>query len=154
MNHLRTRFYFSNPYQSETPTEEEKERYRNAQKFRYAINRIRNHDFVDVGRVRQVHVHCPKCEEDYTTPKQKGVDVGLALDLVAMARKRVADKFLLVSGDEDLSRAVEMAQEELCNVVVFFCSDAEYGIFGSRKLSNTASDRARMDLDFLEECSF
>ena len=76
------------------------------------------------------------------------------MDLVAMARKRVADKFLLVSGDEDLSRAVEMAQEELCNVVVFFCSDAEYGIFGSRKLSNTASDRARMDLDFLEECSF
>jgi hypothetical protein len=33
MDHLRTRFYHANPYQSETPTQDEKDRYANAQKF-------------------------------------------------------------------------------------------------------------------------
>lgn len=154
MYHIRTKFYYSNPYKSKEPTETELERFRNAQRFQYAINRIRNHDFMVVGRVRQVHVHCQECDQDYTTPKQKGVDVGLALDLVAMARKKVANLFILVSGDEDFSRAVEMAQEELANVVIYFSSDSDFGIYGSQKLSSVASDRFRMDLDFLEECSF
>ena len=85
--------------------------------------------------------------------QKKGVDVAIALDLVKMARKRVADEFILISGDEDLTAAVEMAQEELSNVIVYFASDNEYGIFGSIKLGNAASDRKRMDLDFLEDCS-
>ncbi len=46
-----------------------------------------------------------------------------------------------------------MAQEELCNVIVYFCSDSGFRIFGSAKLNNTASDRVKMDLDFLESCS-
>lgn len=55
----------------------------------------------------------------------------------------------LISGDEDLTAAVEMAQEELCNVVVYYVSDNEYGIYGSKKLCSVASDRVRMDLAFL-----
>lgn len=151
-NHIRTRFYHTNPYQSNVPTAEEKRKYRNAQKFQYAINQIKNHEFVSVGRVRPIPVHCTLCEGSYNVLKQKGVDVAIALDLVKMARKKVADEFILISGDEDLASAVDMAQEELCNVIVYFASDSAYGIFGSIKLGNTASDRVRMDLNFLEDC--
>ena len=70
-----------------------------------------------------------------------------------MAQKRFADTFLLVAGDEDLADAVTMAQENPCNVIVYYCHDKEYGIFGSKKLCNTASDRVQMDLDFLESCA-
>lgn len=151
--HIRTKFYHANPYQSRQPTDMEKKRFKNAQKFQYAVNRIKNHEYVGVGRVRPLPIHCPLCSGDYTLPKQKGVDVAIALDLVKMARKRVADVFVLISGDEDLASAVEMAQEELCNVIVYFASDSGYGIYGSSKLGNVASDRVRMDQDFLEKCA-
>lgn len=42
--------------------------------------------------------------------EQKGVDLKLALDLIAQARNRVAEIAYLVSGDDDLSEAVEEAQ--------------------------------------------
>ncbi len=118
-----------------------------------SIDRVKNHEFFNVGRVRPKFFECPHCKKQFMKPQQKGVDVGLALDLVKMARKRVADEFALVSGDEDLAAAVEMAQEELCNVVVYYVSDNDVGIYGSIKLNNIASDRVRMDLAFLESCA-
>lgn len=106
-----------------------------------------------MGRVRPKPCICPHCKKEFMKTEQKGVDVGLALDLVKMARKKVAEKFVLISGDEDLTAAVEMAQEELCNVVVYYVSDGECRMYGSMKLNNMASDRFRMDLDFLEDCA-
>ncbi|MCK4460109.1 MAG: NYN domain-containing protein [Methanosarcinales archaeon] len=153
MDHIRTKFYHANPYQSNNPTPEEQRRYQSAQKFQYAINRIQNHEFVGVGRVKSNHVKCPKCGESYRTFKQKGVDVAIALDLVKMARKRVSDVFILITGDEDFTSAVEMAQEELCNVIVYYSHDSGYNLFGSKRLNNIASDRINMTLDFLEECA-
>ena len=153
MDHLRTRFYHANPYQSETPTQDEKDRYANAQKFFYSINRLRNHEVVSVGRVKPVFFKCPKCNKEYTLPKQKGVDVAIALDIVKMSQKKVADVFVIISGDEDLTDAVNMAKENLAQVVVYFASDNKYKIFGSIKLGNTADHRVKMDLNFLEACA-
>lgn len=42
--------------------------------------------------------------------QQKGVDLRIGLDLVTHARNRAADVFVLVSGDDDLTEAVEEAQ--------------------------------------------
>ncbi|MGQ0630269.1 MAG: NYN domain-containing protein [Sporichthyaceae bacterium] len=42
--------------------------------------------------------------------EQKGVDVKLALDLIAQSRNRSAEIVYLISGDDDLSEAVEEAQ--------------------------------------------
>lgn len=153
MTHIRTKIYHANPYKSSNPTPDEEAAYSNKQRYFYAINRIKNHEFVPVGRVRPEHVHCYKCKKDFMVNKQKGVDVSIALDLVKMAQKRVADVFILVSGDEDLSSAVEMAQENLCNVIVYYCYDPSCKIYGSKKLNNTASNRFQMDLDFLKKCA-
>lgn len=151
--HLRTKYYNAYPYQSENPTEKEKEKYKGAQKYFHKISTFKNHEFFNVGRVKLKPCQCPQCKQQFKKPEQKGVDVGLALDLVKMARKKVADEFILISGDEDLTAAVEMAQEELCNVVVYYVSDGDYGIYGSVKLNIAASDRVRMDLTFLESCA-
>ncbi|WP_280763789.1 NYN domain-containing protein [Prescottella agglutinans] len=50
--------------------------------------------------------------------EQKGVDLRIGLDLVAHARNGVSDVFFLVSGDDDLTEAVEEAQVHGVQVVV------------------------------------
>jgi uncharacterized LabA/DUF88 family protein len=50
--------------------------------------------------------------------QQKGVDLRIGLDLVAHARNGAAEVFFLVSGDDDLTEAVEEAQVHGVEVVV------------------------------------
>lgn len=50
--------------------------------------------------------------------EQKGVDVRLGLDLALQGRARVADVVYLVSGDDDLTEAVEEAQSAGVQVVL------------------------------------
>ncbi len=50
--------------------------------------------------------------------QQKGVDLRIGLDLVAHARNGAADVFFLVSGDDDLTEAVEEAQIHGVQVVI------------------------------------
>ncbi|WP_431924803.1 NYN domain-containing protein [Micromonospora wenchangensis] len=57
--------------------------------------------------------------------QQKGVDLRIGLDLVTHARNGVADVFILVSGDDDLTEAVEEAQVHGVQVVLLAVPDAE-----------------------------
>ncbi|WP_072816218.1 NYN domain-containing protein [Rhodococcus zopfii] len=50
--------------------------------------------------------------------EQKGVDLRIGLDLVAHARNGTSDVFFLVSGDDDLTEAVEEAQVHGVQVVL------------------------------------
>ncbi|WP_168583097.1 NYN domain-containing protein [Gephyromycinifex aptenodytis] len=52
------------------------------------------------------------------TGEQKGVDVRIGLDLAIQARQRVADVVYLVSGDDDLTEAVEEAQAHGVQVIL------------------------------------
>lgn len=63
--------------------------------------------------------------------QQKGVDLRIGLDLVAHARNRAADVFVLVSGDDDLTEAVEEAQAHGVQILLLAVPSAEnkpYGI--------------------------
>lgn len=151
--HLRTKFYHSNPYKFPDATPQDIQRYAYTQRLFDSINQKRNHEVVRVGRVKPANFNCPNCDSNYSIPKQKGVDVAIALDLVKMSQKRVADIFIVVSGDEDLTAAIEMVKESLAQVIVYFSSDGDYSIYGSVKLNNAADDRKQMDLGFLEECA-
>ncbi len=154
VTHLRTKFYHSNPYKSPNATPQDMERYAHTQKMFDSINQKKSHEVFRVGRVKPANFTCPSCKSKYKIPKQKGVDVAIALDLVRMSQKRVADVFIIVSGDEDLTAAIEMVKENLAQAIVYFSSDSDYGIYGSAKLSSAADDRKQMDLDFLEECAY
>ncbi|MBQ1050837.1 NYN domain-containing protein [Micromonospora sp. C51] len=50
--------------------------------------------------------------------QQKGVDLRIGLDLVTHARNGAADVFILVSGDDDLTEAVEEAQAHGVQVIL------------------------------------
>ncbi len=55
--------------------------------------------------------------------EQKGVDLKLALDLIAHSRNRVVEVAYLLSGDDDLSEAVEAAQQLGVQVVALVVPD-------------------------------
>lgn len=73
--------------------------------------------------------------------QQKGVDLRIGLDLVAHARNAAADVFFLVTGDDDLTEAVEEAQVHGVQVVVVAVPNAEGKPHGvSRHLVRAADE--------------
>lgn len=57
--------------------------------------------------------------------EQKGVDLRLGLDLVTQARNRAIDIAYLLSGDDDLTEAVEEAQDHGVQVIVLAVPSAQ-----------------------------
>jgi uncharacterized LabA/DUF88 family protein len=57
--------------------------------------------------------------------QQKGVDLRIGLDLVTHARNGAADVFILVSGDDDLTEAVEEAQVHGVQVILLAVPNAD-----------------------------
>ena len=73
--------------------------------------------------------------------EQKGVDLRIGLDLVTHARNGAADVFFLVSGDDDLTEAVEEAQGHGVEVVALAVPDGDDKPHGvSRHLLRAAND--------------
>lgn len=73
--------------------------------------------------------------------QQKGVDLRIGLDLVALARNGASDVIFLLSGDDDLTEAVEEAQVHGVQVVVLAVPSADGKPHGvSRHLVRAADD--------------
>lgn len=78
--------------------------------------------------------------------EQKGVDLRIGLDLVTHARNGVVDKMYLVSGDDDLTEAVEEAQANGTEVVVLAVSNPDGRPHGvSRHLQRAADELVLID---------
>lgn len=83
--------------------------------------------------------------------EQKGVDLRIGLDLVAHARNEAADVFFLISGDDDLTEAVEEAQVHGVQVVVLAVPtsrDTPHGV--SRHLLRAADELDTIDGDTID----
>ncbi|MFT4124487.1 MAG: NYN domain-containing protein [Microbacteriaceae bacterium] len=84
--------------------------------------------------------------------QQKGVDLRIGLDLVAHARNGVADVFFLVSGDDDLTEAVEEAQALGVQVKVLAVPNADNRPHGvSRHLVRAADELALIAPETVDE---
>jgi hypothetical protein len=84
--------------------------------------------------------------------EQKGVDLKLALDLIAQSRNRVAEVIYLISGDDDLSEAVEAAQELGVQVVGLVVPDESgEAIAVSRHLRQTVDRVMLIDGGVIDE---
>jgi uncharacterized LabA/DUF88 family protein len=84
--------------------------------------------------------------------EQKGVDLKLALDLIAQSRNRVAEVIYLASGDDDLSEAVEAAQELGVQVIGLVVPDeAGAAIAVSRHLRQTLDRVVHIDGATIDE---
>lgn len=77
--------------------------------------------------------------------QQKGVDLRIGLDLVTHARNAAADVFFLVSGDDDLTEAVEEAQVHGVQVTILAVPNVDNRPHGvSRHLIRAADEIATL----------
>jgi len=85
--------------------------------------------------------------------EQKGVDVRLGLDLALQGRARVADVVYLVSGDDDLTEAVEEAQSAGVQVVLLSVpAQNGHGHAVSKHLRRAADGEQPIDPDIIDRC--
>ena len=83
--------------------------------------------------------------------QQKGVDLRIGLDMVAHARNGAVDTIVLVSGDDDLTEAVEEAQVHGVLVIVLAVPTVEGRPHGVSKHLHRAADNLEvMDVKTLE----
>lgn len=83
--------------------------------------------------------------------QQKGVDLRMGLDLVAHARNDAVDTIVLVSGDDDLTEAVEEAQGHGVQVILLSIPSADGRPHGVSKHLQLAADHLEiLDASALE----
>lgn len=94
---------------------ENPQRYKDQQRF---FNSLNNVPYLTrkLGRLeqRRRHVKCQaKCKQefDYEFRTEKGVDVYLAVDMLAGAYKNLYDTAILVAGDGDYAMAIETVKD-------------------------------------------
>lgn len=80
---------------------------------------------------------------------QKGVDTRIALDLVNLALQGAVSEIFLVSGDDDLTEAVDMAQDYGVRVSLFNVpNEARIGVHATAmNLARVADDRLRIPIE-------
>ena len=111
---LRTYYYDSLPYQSDPPTQEERERFAGKRRFFQALRRIESFQ-VREGRLALRGY-------DYRGQpmfQQKRVDLMLGLDFALLSSKRQITHAVLIAGDSDFIPAVEVAKQEGIAVWLF-----------------------------------
>jgi uncharacterized LabA/DUF88 family protein len=91
-------YYHSSIAPIDQNRENDEARYRKQQMF---YNRIRQKCKAEIKITRVESVDCPLCKQTYKKPKEKGVDVALAADLLTYGMTGDYDVAILVSGDAD-----------------------------------------------------
>jgi uncharacterized LabA/DUF88 family protein len=123
---------------------------RDQRKFLGALSRI---DYLEVrlGKLvkRTIFYQCPQCNYQYSRDifLQKGVDTRIVIDMLRLAMRGLYDTGILISGDADLSEAVQSVKELGKHVENAF---TEYG--WAHELQRSCDKRVVIDEDFLEDC--
>jgi uncharacterized LabA/DUF88 family protein len=104
---LRTYYYHCLPYQSQPPSEEEKQRFANKQKFFNALERISRFN-VRLGKLK----YRGQNQAGEPVFEQKGVDALLAVDLVQLASKHIITHAAIATADNDFVPVIEAAKNE------------------------------------------
>ena len=102
---LRSYYYDCLPFQSEAPTNDERQRFGRRQSFHSALTRLPRFQ-VRLGKLARRH------ENGKVRYEQKRVDVLLAVDLVQLAAKHRITDAVLIAGDSDFLPALEVAKGE------------------------------------------
>jgi uncharacterized LabA/DUF88 family protein len=104
---LRTYYYHCPPFQSSSPTKEEKERFGRAQSFFTALDRLPRFE-VRLGRL----AHRGLDSNGQPVFEQKRVDIMLGVDLALLSGKRQITHAALLAGDSDFIPALVAAKNE------------------------------------------
>lgn len=117
----RTYVYDCPPYQSPTPTLDERRLVSSFDRFVSSLNRVSRFE-VRLGRLQKINdEERPSARPLY---KQKGVDMALGIDITRLSSKGVIDHVFLVAGDSDFVPAVESAKQEGVLVTLFYSRES------------------------------
>lgn len=152
VSHIRTKFYHSYPYQDESPSVDQQQYYAQRKSYYDAINRKDKHEFVPRGEVKKHPMRCRDCGHTWSNYSQKGVDVGIAVDLVDMAYQGGLDSIILVAGDGDLVHAIEASKNAYVNVFVAYCEDSSSQISYAEDLEIEADRSIEITPDYITDC--
>lgn len=110
---LRTYYYTCDPWQSNPPTEEEKSRFSNTQRFHAVLRHLNNFE-VRCGRL----AHRGIDKDGNPIFEQKGVDVLLTIDMLGLSIKPSVTKIYIVSNDSDFVPAIQFVKNQGVQVVL------------------------------------
>jgi uncharacterized LabA/DUF88 family protein len=134
---VRTYYYTCMPYQSNPPTDEEKERYRRHNQFIYNLKRYNRFE-VRLGRLKKV-------KDEF---EQKRVDVLLSVDLVRMSWGKQIDRAIIVTADSDFVPAVQAAKE--AGVITKLAYSSSLPV--NNELLEAFDERIEITKDLLKKC--
>jgi uncharacterized LabA/DUF88 family protein len=142
---LRTYYYNCPPYQSNPPTQEERQRYSGHEKFVLAL-----------ARLPRFQVRLGKLEFRGTRADgsrifaQKRVDILLGVDMVELAATRQITRAVLVAGDSDFLPAIEAVKRQGVMTVLWHGPRGGQGRPGTyhNDLWDTCDERFEMDAAF------
>lgn len=141
------RIYYYNTPSPSTEVEEQKAN----QRFFTKLGWIDNLQ-VRLGRImkRTYNIECNNCHKaiTYNTHIQKGVDTRIAVDMVTLAFSNAYDTAILVSGDSDLSEAVDYIREHTHKKVENACVP---GVGWSKTLREASDVRIPLTLDYIND---
>ena len=136
---LRTYYYNCPPYQSNPPTDEEKDRYNAARRFHNALEMLPRFE-VRLGRL-EFRGHYPDGGPIF---EQKRVDILLGVDLVHLAVKGHIRQAVLLAGDSDFIPAVAVAKSEGIPIQLFHGNNCH------SDLQREVDERVKLDQQFID----
>lgn len=110
---LRSYYYDCLPYQSSPPTEEEKERFSNKQRFFTYLERLPRYT-VRLGKLAYRGTVRRKKKFE-----QKGIDTLLCVDMVNLATTHQISDVILLAGDSDYIPGIKIAKEHGVSVILY-----------------------------------
>lgn len=140
MDLLRTYYYNGSPYQSNPPTDDEKEFVQKRRRFYDALERLSSFT-VREGVVK----YRGKDNQGQPIYQQKQVDLLLGLDFALLSAKRSITHAAVVTGDSDMVPALEVAKSEGIAVWLFTGEPRSH----ARELWQAADERVDLDQPFL-----
>lgn len=138
---FRTYYYDCPPYQSNPPTEEEKERKKGHDRFICKIQSLPKFE-VRMGRLRRNFDR----KTGKTTFGQKRVDLMIGVDMVELAAINTIDQIILVAGDDDLVPAVKVAKNHVNITLAYHYSNC------SDELKHSCDTLIEITPEYMQDC--
>lgn len=136
---LRTYYYNCLPYQQTKPTDEEKAKFAQAQKFYAALKSLSR---FEVREGMLLYRGTDKSGKPIYI--QKGIDIQIGVDLVLLSAKQQISHAIIVAGDSDLIPALSVAKNEGILIHLY------HGSLPQRKLVEIADERTQITSDFMK----
>lgn len=105
-----------------TPSPQDRERYDNKHRF---LKVLEFHPRFEVRKGKVLRVYDDHGNADYV---QKGVDVQLSIDLVALAARKEIQHAVLLAADDDFTPAVRIAKNESVVLHLAYCPKMPRGL--------------------------